>query len=133
MPLLDSDIILAYLKEDDWLQDYAENIFVKIIAGELDVYMSTAAFVELAFVCKREKQIDLFSKIISTLYNLPHVSFIPLSEEILEKSTEFIQKGIGVLDSIQAATAINFDKTIISSDHIFDKIKDLKRIKPEEL
>ena len=35
MPLLDSDIILAYIKEEDWLQDYAENIFTQIISGEL--------------------------------------------------------------------------------------------------
>jgi predicted nucleic acid-binding protein len=42
-------------------------------------------------------------------------------------------KDIGILDSIQAATALRYDKKIISTDHIFDKIKGLKRIKPEEI
>ncbi|MFW9881512.1 MAG: type II toxin-antitoxin system VapC family toxin [Candidatus Thorarchaeota archaeon] len=133
MPLIDSDMILAYIKKDDRHQESAEIIFGKIIAGELEVYISSSMFVEIAFVLKRNNQLDLLSDVYKLIYKMPNISIIPISENIIEDAYKHMMKDIGILDSIQAATALRYDKKIISTDHIFDKIKGLIRIKPEEI
>jgi predicted nucleic acid-binding protein len=133
MPLIDSDMILAYIKKDDRHQDSAEKLFGKIIAGELEVYISSSMFVEIAFVLKRNNQLELLSDVYKLIYKMPNILIIPISENIIETAHKLMMKDIGILDSIQAATALRYDKKIISTDHIFDKIKGLKRIKPEEI
>jgi predicted nucleic acid-binding protein len=133
MPLIDSDMILAYIKEDDRHSESAEKIFGKIIAGELEVYISSSMFVEIAFVLKRNNQLGLLSDVYKLIYKMPNISIIPISENIIETAHKHMMKDIGILDSIQAATALRYDKKIISTDHIFDKIKGLKRIKPEDI
>ena len=133
MPLIDSDMILAYIKKDDRYQESAEKIFGKIITGELDVYISSSMFVEIAFVLKRNNQLELLSDVYKLIYKMPNISIIPISENIIETAYEHMMKDIGILDSFQAATALRYDKKIISTDHIFDKVKGLKRIKPEEI
>lgn len=133
MPLIDSDMILAYIKKDDRHQESAEKIFGKIIADELEVYISSSMFVEIAFVLKRNNQLELLSDVYKLIYKMPNISIIPISENIIETAYEHMMKDIGILDSIQAATALRYDKKIISTDHIFDKVKGLKRIKPEEI
>jgi len=90
-------------------------------------------FVEIAFVLKRNNQLDLLSDVYKLIYKMPNISIIPISENIIEDAHKHMMKDIDILDSIQAATALRYDKKIISTDHIFDKIKGLKRIKPEEI
>ena len=133
MPLIDSDMILAYIKKDDRHQESAEKLFGKIIAGELEVYISSSMFVEIAFVLKRIDQLGLLSDVYKLIYKMPNISIIPISENIIETAYKHMMKDIGILDSIQAATALRYDKKIISTDHIFDKIKGLQRIKPKEI
>ena len=133
MPLIDSDMILAYIKKDDRHSESAEKLFGKIIAGELEVYVSSSMLVEIAFVLKRNNQLDLLSNVIKLIYKMPNISIIPISENIIETAHKNMMKDVGILDSIQAATALRYDKKIISTDHIFDKIEGLKRIKPEEI
>ena len=133
MPLIDSDMILAYIKKDDRHQESAEKLFGKIIAGDLEVYISSSMFVEIAFVLKRNDQLDLLADVYKLIYKMPNISIIPISENIIETAHKHMMKDIGILDSIQAATALRYDKKIISTDHIFDKIKGLRRIKPEEI
>ena len=133
MPLIDSDMILAYIKKDDRHQESAEKLFGKIIVGELEVYISSSMFIEIAFVLKRNNQLELLSDVYKLIYKMPNISIIPISENIIETAHKHMMKDTGILDSIQAATALRYDKKIISTDHIFDKIKGLKRIKPEEI
>ena len=56
-------MILAYIKKDDRHQESAERLFGKIIEGELEVYISSSMFVEIAFVLKRNDQLDLLSDV----------------------------------------------------------------------
>ena len=67
MPLIDSDMILAYIKKDDRHSESAEKLFGKIIAGELEVYVSSSMLVEIAFVLKRNNQLDLLSNVIKLI------------------------------------------------------------------
>ena len=134
MPLIDSDMILAYIKKDDRHSESAERLFGKIFAGELEVYISSSMFVEIAFVLKRNDQLKLLSDVSKLIYKMPNISIIPISENIIETAYKhMMEDDIGILDSIQAATALKYDKKIISTDHIFDKINGLKRFKPEEI
>jgi len=133
MPLVDTDMVLAYLKEVDHHQKDAEHLFQKILTGKLEAYISTSLFVELAFVLKRFDSIDVIPEANSVFHRMPHLSIIPLSENIINDAAELMKKDIGVLDSLHAATALNYDKKIISSDHIFDKVEGLQRIKPEDI
>jgi len=40
---------------------------------------------------------------------------------------------LGTFDAYMAATALSKDRIIVSSDHIYDKIKGIKCVSPEEI
>ena len=66
MPLIDSDMIIGYMKEGDRLQEYSQRLFNKIIIGKLEAYVSSSMFIEVAFVLKRNDQLDSLSEVNTT-------------------------------------------------------------------
>ncbi len=126
---VDADVIFAVLKPNDRHLDFAR----KIINSKEKLYTSTVTFVELEIVLKRELS-DFLSQNVLTLVleKIPVLEIIHFDKKILDKSLELRKQfGVGIFDSIHAATALLYDKKIASSDHIFDRINSLKRIKPD--
>ena len=67
---------------------------------------------------------------LSTMRNL---EWIPLTPKICTTASLLIrQYNTSPFDAYHAATAISKDKTILSSEHIYDKIKGIKRIDPTD-
>ncbi len=126
MMYIDTDILYALLKPNGRHLEFAK----KILDSNEIAYTSVITLVELEIVVKREISDFLSQNILeAVMEKAPMLKIVELNQKIFKKSLELRQKfGLGIYDSLHAATAIAKDKKIASTDHIFDRIKELKRI-----
>ena len=132
--LIESDLLLAAIKKEDRLKPAAERILEKIDSGELKgVYASTAVLQEIIFWFYNRQLLNELSKAVNILSHLPNVEWIPITPEICLTASLLINEyNTSPFDAYHAATAIPRDKTILSTEHIYDKIKGITRIEPTD-
>jgi predicted nucleic acid-binding protein len=133
--LIASDLLLAVIKKDDGLKSTAEKILERIDSGELKgVYASTAAIQEIVFWFYNRQLFSELAKVVNILSHLRNVEWISLTPEICLAASLLINEyHTSPFDAYHVATAITRDKTILSTEHVYDKIKGIKRIDPSEL
>lgn len=132
--LIESDLLLAAIKKEDRLKFAAAKILEKIDSGELKgIYVSTAAIQETIFWFYNRQLFDELTKAINFLTHIRHIEWVPLTREICTTASLLIgEYGIAPFDAYHLATAISMDKTILSTEHVYDKIKGITRIEPAE-
>lgn len=119
MVYADTDFFVALIKEDDWLQENARELFEK---HEGDIETSLPTFMEL---CLLAEDYDWeLERVITNVLQLVEVDF---DEAVVYQALEYIDQGLNVFDAFQAAKS---DGRILSSDKEFDEIK-IERIKLE--
>ncbi|MGB9854848.1 MAG: type II toxin-antitoxin system VapC family toxin [Candidatus Bathyarchaeales archaeon] len=137
--MIETDVLYAYVKKDDWLKPAATRVISKIVNGELGtVYASRESLHEIYYVSKEEGvSLDELITRTAALTTIENLTFLETTYEIdLLALTIIRQYGISsIFDAYYAATALNQvpDHTIISTDTIFDAIPGIKRIDPREL
>ena len=122
---VDLDLIYALIKEGDRHQETAK----KILGQTKGTYTSVVTLLELEIVVKREMN-DFLSTHVGELFqkHAPTMKIVPLTEVIFKKSLALREKyGLGIFDSIHAATALTHDKKIASTDKAFERVTELKR------
>ena len=119
---LDTDCILALVKEKDWLKKSVE----KRIKKEKKLCTCVLSVVESRLVLIREENIDVALCVEDKLKNL-NVKLLPLDDRILKKSNELMKQFdfLGTFDSLHIACANLHGEKILSTDHIFEIIPDL--------
>jgi len=124
--------LLAAIKKEDRLKPTAEKILEKIDSGELKgVYASTAAIQEVIFWFFNRQLFSEAALAVNILSHLRNVEWIAVTPEIcLTASLLINEHKTSPFDAYHAATAIPKDKTILSTEHIYDKIKGITRIDP---
>jgi predicted nucleic acid-binding protein len=134
MPLLENDVIFAYLNEYDSNHAIAEGIFRKLQSGQIDVEISSASLIEMELIYRSEKREDKLLEDLAAVVALPNVKYIALTPDIAVASVYLRQTlNLTFFDSHYAATALNLDRKIISFDQAYDKVPGLTRIKPEKV
>ncbi len=126
--------MLAVIKSEDRLKPVAEKILDKVDSGELKgVYASTAVIQEVIFWFYNRELLNELAKAVNILTHLRNVEWIALTPEICLTASLLINEyNTSPFDAYHIATAIFRDKTILSTEHIYDKIKGIKRIDPTE-
>lgn len=137
--MIETDVLYAYVKKEDWLKDTAKNIVTRIIKGEFGkVYSSREALHEIYYVSKEEGiSADELIARTAALTAIQNLIFLETTFEIdLLALVLMRQYGFtSIFDAYYAATALNQveDHTIISTDKVFDCIPGLKRIDPRKV
>jgi len=136
--LIESDIILAYVKEEDWLREYSLKLLKAAEDNKLELYVSREIIHELYYLARRYNiDLHIFLEKIVALTRINNLRWIPTDIEIdLTALTLMIEYEINsIFDAYYAATALlrDPDKIIISTDEIYDKIPGIKRIDPREV
>jgi len=135
--LIESDLIVAHLKKEDWLKPIADKIFEKIKREEMKVEISTEIFHELTYVLLEISNHDITVTNLTYLLSLKNIKFLSPEPEIYVVAVTLMKQYnlTSVFDAIYAAQTLiqSEDKTIISTDHIYDKIEGIKRIDPRQL
>ena len=131
MPLLENDVIFAYLNEYDSNHTIAERIFQKLQNGEINVEISSVSLIEMELIYRSEKMEDKLLKDLAAIAALPHVKYITLTPDVAVASVYLRQTlDLTFFDSHYAATALNLDRKVISFDQAYDMVPGLTRIKP---
>ncbi len=125
---LDTDIVLSQIKERDWLKDVVRRKLSRI---EEELKTSAITIVECQIVLLREEGRGEAIKVIDRINSLG-LQILPLTREVLEKSTELLSKypKLNIFDSIHLAHAILENERILSTDHLFDEIEGVTRVDP---
>jgi predicted nucleic acid-binding protein len=133
MPMIELDMLIAFVSEADSLHSNAKIIFQKIRDGDLrDVCIPSGALLEYELLLKSRgvKDSDITDDI------LAYSTFPHLSEESLDSRKLIIaqrlreQYQLTYFDSLHAATALMSDRIIIGADTAYDSIPDIQRIDP---
>lgn len=134
MPLLENDVIFAYLNEYDTKHDVAEKIFEKLKKGDISVEISSVSLIEMELIYRSEKRENRLLRDLAALAALPHVKYVPFIPDVAVTSVYLRQTlNLTFFDSHYAATALSLDRKVISFDQAYDKIPGLVRIKPNTI
>jgi len=136
MPIIELDMLIAFVNKVDELHNIAVGIFNKIINGKLsNVVVPTSAYMEYELVLKsRGYSEDTISSDIDAFRRIKNLGEIPLTSKVIIKASELRKRyGITYFDSLHAASAFFHDKMIISTDKVYRKIPELKVIDPREV
>ena len=137
--MIETDMLYAYIKKEDWLKETATKVISKIIKGEFGrVCVPRECLHEIYYVSKEEGvSIEELIRRIATLTAIQNLSFLETTFEIdLLALVLMRQYGFtSIFDAYYAATALNQieDHTIISTDKVFDCIPGLIRIDPRKI
>jgi predicted nucleic acid-binding protein len=127
MPCLDTDVVYPLFKKSDWLQKSA-----KSAAQVKESYVSAILVLEIQLLLKREVGLKESLEVCERLPQRLNIK--PFDEDVIRMAEEIrSEHGLGIFDSIHAATALLNDKVMISTDKSYDKLANLKRIDPREL
>jgi len=125
---LDTDIVLSQIKRKDWLKE-----IVKRKLSEINEELGTSAItiVECQIVLLREEGREEAIKVMEKIESLG-LRILPLTKEVLKKSTELLSKypKLNIFDSIHLAHAILEGERILSTDRLFDEVKEVVRVDP---
>lgn len=124
---------MAYIKKSDWLKPTAEKILNRVASGViLDTYVSTATLQEIIFWFFNRNMLRELIQATNAITHIRNIRWIDLSPEVCLTASMLIKEyNINPFDAYHAATAISEDKTILSTEHVYDRIKGIKRIDPE--
>jgi len=137
--MIETDMLYAYVKKEDWLKTTAYNVISRIIKGEFDiVYASRESLHEMYYVSKEEGvSIDEYISRVAALTAIKNLTFLETTYKIdllaLTLMKQYKMKSI--FDTYYAATALNQvpDHSIISTDAVFDTIPGIKKIDPRKI
>ncbi|BCU70089.1 hypothetical protein KN1_13860 [Stygiolobus caldivivus] len=135
--MIESDTLLAHIKSNDRLKTVADTVLLRIAKGELRVIASREVFHELYYVLRNmDLSLQEILLKLGALKSIPSIEWVPTTVDTdLLAISLMHQYGItSVFDSYYAATCLLYDKdkTMISTDHIFDKVAGIKRIDPRD-
>ncbi len=134
MPLLENDVVFAYLNTYDPNHEIAEGIFQKLQKGKIGVQMSSVSLLEMELIYRSEGIEDQLLKDLAALASLPNVEYIALTPDVAVSSVYLRQiLRLTFFDSHYAATALDLDRKIISFDKAYDGVPGLTRIEPERI
>ncbi len=137
--MIETDMLYAYVKKEDWLKPAANKLLSKIVKGEFNtVYASRETLHEIYYVSKQEGvSMDELIARVAALTAIDNLTFLDTTFEIDLLALALIRQYgfISLFDAYYAATALNQvdDHTIISTDKVFDCIPGIKRMDPRKI
>ncbi len=137
--MIETDMMYAYVKKEDWLKSTATSLISKIVKGEFgQIYASRESLHELYYVSKAEEiSTDEIIARFAALTSIKNLTFLETTFQIdLLALTLARQYGFtSIFDAYHAATALNQveDHKIISTDKSYDCLPGIIRIDPREI
>jgi predicted nucleic acid-binding protein len=120
MVYVDTDFFVALVKEDDWLQENAENILEE---HKTEIETSLPTFIELCLLAE-----DHDWQLEKAFTNILEIAEVDFEEKVAYQALEYIDQGLNVFDAFQAAKS---NGKIISSDKEFDQVN-IERLSLED-
>lgn len=136
MPVIELDLLIAFVNSSDRHHLAADRVFRKIMeAGIKDVSAASSAYLEYELVHRSKRYVtEDIRKEISSFKNFPNLGEEPLTSEVIAEAMRLREsiETMTYFDSMHASTALLYDGDIISTDTIYDKVDGLTRIEPSK-
>lgn len=126
---LDTDCILALVKESDWLKEIVQGR----IQSETKLSTSVMTIVECRLVLLREMSHKVAMGVETVLRDW-NITLLPLDEDTLTEANKLMRKHdfLGTFDALHIATAILNGEMILSTDHVFSLIPEISVENPRK-
>jgi predicted nucleic acid-binding protein len=111
---VETDFLLALVKDTDWLQQRAEEAL-----EEHDVTTSPYAYLELLLI--RERHEFDYMRLVANLLDLVPVAS-DVEQQIVLKAAQYFEEGLTAFDAFHAATAETRGLSILGSDKAFEAV-----------
>jgi predicted nucleic acid-binding protein len=137
--MIETDMLYAYLKKQDWLKEAATSLIKRTVSGEFGkVYASRESLHELIYVSQKEGvSLDELVNRVAAVTAIPNLVFLETTVEIDLLALVLMRQYriTSIFDAYQAATALNQveDHIIIATDKAYDCIPGLIKMDPREL
>lgn len=137
--MIEADILYAHVKRDDWLKAAAEKLLRRMVRGDFGVVLTSREVLhELYYVSMEEGvTLEMYISRLAALTALPNLKYLDTTSEIDILAATLMKqfKLDSIFDAYYAATALNAvpDRTIASTDDVFDKVTGIKRVDPRTL
>ncbi len=137
--MFDSDIIYALVKSKDWLKPTATSLFQRVVQGKLGkVHVSRETLHELYYVSMEEGvSLDDYISRVASITSIPNLEFLATTHEtdILALTLMKQFRITSIFDAYHAATCLSMvpDRTIVSTDEVYDRVSGLKRVDPRNI
>jgi predicted nucleic acid-binding protein len=132
-PLIENDVIFAYLNTFDPKFGIADRIFRRIKGGSLSVSISSVALMEMELIYRSEGREESLLEHMAALAAMPNATFEPLTPNVVLTAVHLRETfDLGFFASHYAASALAAESAIIAFDRAYDSVKGLKRIDPAE-
>jgi len=137
--MIETDVLYAHIKTDDWLKPTAEKLVRRIARGEFGVvFTSREVLHELYYVSMEEGvALEAYISRLAALTALPNLRYLDTTSEIDILAATLMKqfKLSSIFDAYYAATALNAvpDHTIASTDETFENVTGIKRVDPRTL
>jgi len=137
--MIESDMLYAHVKTDDWLKPTAEKLVRRIARGDFGVVFTSREVLHEIYYVSMEEGLALEAYIsrLAALTALPNLKYLDTTSEIDILAATLMKqfKLSSIFDAYYAATALNAvpDHTIASTDETFDNVTGIKRVDPRTL
>lgn len=137
--MIETDILYAIVKSEDWLKPTAMSLLRKMVNGQLGlVCASRESLHELYYTSAEEGvSIDDYIGRVASLTSLPNLRFLETNYEtdILALTLMKQFKISSIFDAYYAATCLSMvdDRTIVSTDEVYDRVPGMTRRDPRGL
>ena len=125
-------MIFAFLNANDFHHNVANKLFSQIESG-YEVGLPTSALIEMELIYKSNTREDDLASHVANLVAIPNITSLALTPKtILLSITLREDYNLSFFDSHHAATALENDGKIISTDQDFKKVPNLELVDPED-
>ena len=137
--MIETDMLYAHVKSDDWLKPTAEKLMKRIVRGDFGIVVTSREVLHELYYVSMEEGVELESYIsrLAALTAISNLKYLDTTSEIdILAATLMRQFRLNsIFDAYYAATALNAvaDHTIISTDEVFDSVTGIKRMDPRTL
>ncbi len=137
--LLETDMLIAYLKKDDRLKPTAMRVMGAVEAGRLgEVACSAATLHEMYCVFSEHAPLHTILADFARIMTTKNLKFVTADAETYLSALHLAETYniSSAFDALYAATALSPsvpDHTIISTDTVFERVPGLRRQAPDEL
>lgn len=111
---VETDFLIALVKDDDWLQERAEEVL-----DEQEIVTSPFSYLELLIVLERH-EFD-YIRLFANLLDIVPVDDVE-EQQIVLKAVTYFEGGMTPFDSFHAATAETRGLPILSSDKAYEGV-----------
>jgi predicted nucleic acid-binding protein len=137
--MIETDMLYAHVKAQDWLTPTAEKLMRRIVRGDFGVVATSREVLHELYYVSVEEGVEIESYIarLAALTAIPNLRYLDTSAEIDILAATLLKQFrlTSIFDAYYAATALNAvaDHTMISTDEVFDNVTGIKRIDPRTL